>query len=71
MDKEMTYESAYAELQKITKDIETESVSVDQLAQKVNRASFLIDFCQDKLRSTELEVNNIIKQMEGKPTPEG
>jgi len=37
---------------------------VDQLAQKVKRASELITFCQGKLRSTETEVNNIIAQME-------
>ena len=67
---EMNYEKAYAELQLITKEIESESVSVDILAEKVKRASELIDFCQNKLRSTEQEVNNIIRQMEGRPIPE-
>ncbi len=67
----MTYESAYNELKKIAQEIESESVSVDVLAEKVKRASELIAFCQKKLRSTEEEVNNIIKQMERKETPEG
>ena len=60
----MTYESAYNELKLITAEIETEAVSVDLLAVKVKRASELIKLCQDKLRSTETEVNNIIQQME-------
>ncbi|MBK9456758.1 MAG: exodeoxyribonuclease VII small subunit [Chitinophagales bacterium] len=66
---EQTYEAAYAELKQIAAEIENESVSVDVLAEKVKRASELIAFCQKKLRSTEQEVNNIIKQMETKTTP--
>jgi exodeoxyribonuclease VII small subunit len=38
---------------------------VDVLAEKVKTASMLIKLCQDKLRSTETEVNNIISQMGG------
>ena len=64
MDPQTTYESAYRELQQIAREIETESVSVDVLAEKVKRASELIAFCQDKLRNTELEVTKIIEQME-------
>ena len=66
---EQIYEAAYAELKQIAAEIENESVSVDVLAEKVKRASELIAFCQNKLRSTEQEVNNIIKQMETKTTP--
>lgn len=64
MEANLTYESAYRELAEIAKEIETESVSVDVLAQKVKRASELITFCQAKLKSTETEVNKIIEQME-------
>jgi exodeoxyribonuclease VII small subunit len=69
MSKELTYEAAYAELKNIAEEIENESVSVDVLAEKVKRAAELIAFCQSKLRSTEQEVNKIIKQMESKNTP--
>jgi exodeoxyribonuclease VII small subunit len=65
METNLTYETAYKELKLIASEIETESVSVDVLADKVKRASFLIGYCQDKLRSTETEVNNIIGQMGG------
>jgi exodeoxyribonuclease VII small subunit len=60
----LTYEQAYSELRTIAAEIEKESVSVDVLAEKVKRASVLIGYCQDKLRSTETEVNNIITHME-------
>lgn len=67
MEKNLNYEEAYAELAQIAQEIETESVSVDILAARVKRASELIAFCQTKLRSTETEVNKIIKQMENQP----
>jgi exodeoxyribonuclease VII small subunit len=65
MEENLTYEAAYKELTEIAYDIENESVSVDVLADKVKRASILIGYCQTKLRTTESEVNKIIKQMEG------
>jgi exodeoxyribonuclease VII small subunit len=67
MEKNLNYEEAYEELALIAKEIETEAVSVDVLAERVKRASELIAFCQTKLRSTETEVNKIIKQMENQP----
>jgi exodeoxyribonuclease VII small subunit len=66
MEENLNYESAYNELRQIAKEIENETVSVDVLAQKVKRASELITFCQQRLKSTESEVNKIISQMEAK-----
>lgn len=64
MEKNLSYEEAFKELKQIELEIANETVSVDVLAEKVKRASFLIQLCQTKLRATESEVNNIIKQME-------
>ena len=64
MESKLTYEAAYKELAEIAQEIEMESISVDVLAQKVKRASDLITYCQTKLRSTEDEVGNIVKQIE-------
>jgi exodeoxyribonuclease VII small subunit len=64
MEQDQTYEKAYTELKSIAQEIDNESITVDVLAQKVKRAADLIKFCQDKLRATETEVDNIIKQME-------
>lgn len=65
MENNFNYESAFKELEEITREIENEAVSVDILSEKVKRASFLIEFCQKKLRQTEDEVGTIIKQIEG------
>ena len=64
MEKNLTYESAFNELKQIAAGIEQESVSVDVLAEKVKRASVLIEYCQSRLRDTEIQVNKIIQQME-------
>ncbi|MBC6491462.1 exodeoxyribonuclease VII small subunit [Flavihumibacter stibioxidans] len=64
MENHLTYESAYAELQQIAADIENETITVDQLAEKVKRAALLIEYCQARLRSTEAEVSKIIGQLE-------
>jgi exodeoxyribonuclease VII small subunit len=68
--KDLSYEEAYKELKQIALEIENESVSVDVLAARVKRASELITYCQSKLRATEQEVNNIIRQMDNKPIQE-
>jgi exodeoxyribonuclease VII small subunit len=64
MEKTLTYEVAYQELAAIASEIESESVSVDVLAEKVKRAAELIAYCKTKLRSTEAEVTKIISQMD-------
>ena len=66
MSKSLTYELAYKELKDIAEAIDNELVSVDVLAEKVKRASELIEFCQKRLRSTEKEINQIIRGMEAK-----
>jgi exodeoxyribonuclease VII small subunit len=47
----LTYEIAFQELKEIALEIENDSVTVDVLAEKVKRASELIQFCQIKLTS--------------------
>jgi exodeoxyribonuclease VII small subunit len=64
--KDLTYEAAFNELKEIAAAIENEAVTVDVLASQVKRASELIQYCQTKLRSTETEINSIIKKMDGR-----
>jgi len=66
MEKNLTYEGAMEELKEIALQIDNESVTVDVLADKVKRASELIEFCQLKLKTTETEINQIIKKMDPK-----
>lgn len=64
MDQELTYDTAFAELKEIARQIENESIPVDILTEKVKRASELLLFCQDRLRKTEVEVNQIIRSLD-------
>jgi exodeoxyribonuclease VII small subunit len=64
MNKQPTYEEAFDELKKITSEINDETVSVDLLTQKIERASFLINYCTSRLKATEIEVNKIIDKIQ-------
>ena len=59
----MTYERAYEELEAIMQELQEDRISVDELTTKVKRAAELITFCNDMLRSTETEVNKIVKKL--------
>ena len=63
MSKSINYTEAFEELQAITREIEQGEINVDQLSEKVRRASELIRICRDKLVSTEEDVNNILKEI--------
>ncbi len=58
------YTVAFEELQELISDMELGEIGVDDLAQKVKRASELIQYCRNKLKSTELDVASILKQLE-------
>jgi exodeoxyribonuclease VII small subunit len=60
----MNYTEAFEELQQIVADIEDGEISVDELSEKVKRASELIAICKKKLTSTEENVNKILKEIE-------
>ena len=59
----MTYTEAFQELQDIVAEIEKGETTVDVLAQKVKRASELIQLCKKTLRETEGDVNTILQEL--------
>ncbi len=63
MSKKATYEENIEELETIIKDIEAETISVDEIATKVKRAAELIRKCQAVLHATGKEVDDILKSM--------
>jgi exodeoxyribonuclease VII small subunit len=63
-DKEIKYTEAFEELQQIVEEIESGEISVDELSEKVKRASVLIAVCKEKLFKTEDDVNQILKELE-------
>ena len=60
----INYTAAFEELQMIVRDIESGDIGVDELSEKVKRASVLIAICKDKLFKTEDDVNQILKELE-------
>ncbi|MCC9042053.1 exodeoxyribonuclease VII small subunit [Myroides sp. M-43] len=60
---QLTYEQAALELEDILNDLKNDEVTVDDLANKVERASKLIVFCKEKLTSTEQQVEGIIEKL--------
>jgi len=58
------YTEAYEELQRIVSEIENGEISVDELSEKVKRATELIRICKLKLTTTEEDVNKILKDLE-------
>jgi exodeoxyribonuclease VII small subunit len=58
-----SYEAAYEELENIAVAIENDELSIDLLSEKVARAAYLVQFCQDKLRKADEDVKKIMDQM--------
>jgi len=65
MDEKLNYTDAFEELQRIVNDIERGEISVDELSEKVKRATELIKICKTKLTTTEEDVKKILKDLEG------
>ena len=65
MSEEITYTVAFEELQVIVQEIEEGGITVDELSIKVKRAAQLIKICKSKLTSTEEDVNQILKELDG------
>jgi len=61
--KEFSFNEAIIEIEKVLKNIESGELDLDKLSVEVTRASELIKKCQEKLRSTEAELNSIFKDM--------
>lgn len=54
-----TYDEAIQELQTIVAQLQNNEIPMDELSAKVKRAAALIKYCQDKLRTTEEDIQNL------------
>ncbi len=66
MKNDLTYTQAMQQLDAIVNEIENEDITVDQLSLKVKEASLLIKICQDALKTTTIEVREILTALEKK-----
>ena len=60
---EISYSLALEELQEIINDLESDQVDIDELAKKVERANELLQQCQKRLTSTQMQVEKIIEAL--------
>jgi len=60
--KTLNYKSAMEELQTIVAQLEANAIGIDELSEKVKRAAELVQFCQQKLRTTEKEMDNLFDE---------
>ncbi len=70
MKDKITYVEAFEELQAIVSEIEQGEISVDELSEKVKRATELIKICKKKLTNTEEDVNKILTELDATSKPE-
>ena len=56
----ISYEKAYLELEAIINQLESDALSIELLAEKVSRAVYLLEFCSQKMRSIESDIQQII-----------
>lgn len=59
--KTLKYSEAISEIEEIVAQIESNELDIDDLTEKLKRVSELLKFCKAKLRSTEEEVQKIMK----------
>mgnify|MGYP006080777179 FL=1 len=69
LDPKLKYDQALEQLQEIVNLLERKEINIDDLAGKVKQAKLLVDFCREKLDSTEEEINKIISPNEGEEKP--
>ena len=62
MNKTPGYKDSIEELESIVEEIENDRVDIDALAAKVNRATILIKLCRKRLKKTDSEVRNVLKE---------
>jgi exodeoxyribonuclease VII small subunit len=56
----MTYDQALAELKDILRELQEGQTSMEELSGKVKRAAELVEYCKEKLRKTEEEVEGLL-----------
>ena len=60
---ELSYDDAIKELKNILSSLQDETLSIDQLTASIKRASDLLESCNNRLTSTEKEVNSVIQKL--------
>lgn len=60
MNTDITYEEAMAQLEDITRKMESGALPIHQMASQVKKAQELLAFCKQQLLTTEEEINQML-----------
>lgn len=60
--KEIKYEEAVAQLEKIVDKMENDELDIDQLSDQLKRAKELVKLCKDKLTKTDEEIKKLLSE---------
>ncbi len=61
MQTKLTFDKAFADLEKLVAEIEDENIQLDTLAEKVKQANELTKFCETKLRNIEEDIDQLME----------
>ncbi|MBQ0081409.1 MAG: exodeoxyribonuclease VII small subunit [Alistipes sp.] len=61
-EKDLTYKDAMEEIDNILESLESETPDIDNVANKVSRASELLELCRKKLLKAEEDIEKILAQ---------
>lgn len=62
MAKKETYSQAMARLEKIVRQIDSNELEIDALADKIKEANEIIAFCSDKLMKADKEIEKLLEE---------
>lgn len=57
------YAEAMREVESILSELDSNSVDVDVLATKVERASFLINWCNERISSAQMTIDSLVAEL--------
>lgn len=63
------FSEAMIELQRIVAELESDTLDVDQLATRVERAATLVSWCRERIDSAQFAVTEILERLD--PTDQG
>ena len=55
-----------SELEDILEELESDDIDVDQLAERVKRASDLVKACRDRIAAAKLHVERVVAEVDKK-----
>ena len=56
------YAEAISELETLLRELDSNSVDVDALSSKLERASYLIDWCTTRIAAAQMTVNDMVER---------